>query len=188
MPKPKFPIPADPKERRMGMTEDRYLNLFLEASDFNPRMRPVQDSRLQGPDPRDVWFAKHQGILTGFAVWMGSPSATIWRVVDIRTAFPTAWQASSWHSEALGYNSESTPPVAGAPAVGQECRVFGGLGPDVLGVGVRINAFFYLFRVGRIAVKLFAAQGMEASAPLTPAHVADMASRVVARIERVERT
>ena len=165
------------------MTVDQYLNLFLTATDFKPRMRHVQDSRLQGPDPVDIYFAKYQGILTGFSAWMSSPTATIWRIVDIRTVFPTAWQASGWHAEAVDYNSESTQPVAKAPAVGQECRVFGGLGPDVLRLGVRLNAFVYLFRVGRVVVKLFAAQGTDATTRLTPAHVADVALRVVARIE-----
>jgi len=182
-----MPIPFNPSERRMGMTQDRYLSLFLEAADFNPPMRRVQDTRLQGPDPKNVWFAKYQGILTGFAVWMGSPDAVIWRLVDIRAVFPTAWQASAWHAEALRYNSESQPPVAKAPAVGQECCVFGGVAPDIFGAGIKLTHFFYLFRVGRVGVKLYTAQGMESAVALTPQHVAAVASRIVSRIENIER-
>jgi hypothetical protein len=179
-------IPADPKERRVGITQDRYLELFLEAVDFTAPMRMVQDTRLQGPDPRDDWFAKYQGILTGFRVWMAS-DAVIWRLVDIRTVFPTTWQASAWHAEALLYNSESMSPVDKAPAVGKECRVFGGAAPDLLGVGSKLTHFYYLFRVGRVVVKLYVAQGNDSTIALTPKHVAEIADRIVARIEKAER-
>ena len=180
------PIPLDPKERRVGITQDQYLGLYLEAADFTAPMRQVQDTRLQGPDPVDVWFAKYQGILTGFAVWMSSVDKVIWRLVDIRTVFPTARQASAWHAEALLYNSESTPPVAKAPAVGQECYVFGGDAPDMFGVGMKLRHFFYLVRVGRVVVKLHVAQGRESEVKLTPKHVAEVGGRIVNRIEKAQ--
>src|SRR5215813_4813477 len=123
-------------ERRVGISQGDYLDLFLQDEDLGLPMNLVQDSRLQGPDPADVWFPKYQGILTGMSIWLGSTSEPVWRLVDIRTVFPTEWQASAWHAEAMAYNSEGMPQVDGAPPVGQECRVFGGTNPAPLDLSV----------------------------------------------------
>jgi hypothetical protein len=180
-------LPRNPEEPRVGITQDAYLRLFLDAEDLGPGMRKVQDTRLKGPDDVDVWFPKYQGILTGFAVWMGPKAAPLWRLVDIRTVFPTAWQASAWHAEALGYSSEGRRPVSDAPPVGNECKVFGGEDP-LPGLSLTMTHFYYLFRAGRVAVKLYIAQGMESQKPLTPALVVPIASRIVKRIEKVNAT
>jgi len=86
MPAAANPVPASTTppgtERRVGIGQGDYLDLFLQADDFGPAMKRVQDSRLQGPDPVDVWFPKYQGILTGMSVWLGSTADPIWRVVD----------------------------------------------------------------------------------------------------------
>jgi hypothetical protein len=174
-------------ERRVGISDGDYLDLFLKAEDLEPRMNLMQDSRLQGPDPADVWFPKHQGILTGMSIWLGSTGEPVWRLVDIRTVFPTEYTASAWHAEAMAYNSEGMPHVDGAPPVGQECCVFGGTNPSPLDPRVMLTAFFYLFRHGRVVVKLFVMQGVEAGTPLTPARVAEIARRIDDRISRVQR-
>jgi hypothetical protein len=178
--------PPMPAERRVGMGHDDYLALFLEAGDLPPTLQRLQDRRLQGPDARDRWFARHQGILTGMAVWTAAPSETIFRLVDIRTVFPTARQASAWHVDAMAYNAEHLPQVAGAPPVGTACRVFGGTQPNPLGLGPPLTAYLYLFCSGRVVVKLFTMQGTEAATPLTPVRVADIAQRTAERVERVQ--
>jgi hypothetical protein len=172
--------------RRVGISQRDYLDLFLQAEDLGPTLKPVQDSRLQGPDPVDVWFPKYQGILTGMSIWLGSLAEPVWRLVDIRTVFPTEWQASAWHAEAMAYNSERMPAVADAPPVGQECHVFGGTNPSPAGPGVMLTAFFYLFRRGHVVSKLFVMQGVESATALTPAHVADIAQRIDGRIGRIQ--
>lgn len=180
------PIPANSKERRVGITQERYLALFLEANDFSSPMRRSQDTRLNGPDPVNIWFAKYQGILAGFTVWTSSQNAVISRLVDARTVFPTQWQASAFHAEAMLYNSERMPPVTGAPSVAEECSVFGGKGPELFGPGTGLTIFFYLFRVHRVVVKLFAAQGVESPGALTAEPVAEVARRIVSRIETLD--
>ncbi len=150
------PMAPDPGERRVGMSRDQYLALFLEAGDFPAPMQRVQDTRLYGPDPTDRAFARHQGILTGFSAWTAEPGELIFRVVDARWVFPTRWQASAYHAGQLGENSEGMPPVESFPPVGEECRVFGGPAP-VMGP-LHLIQFFYLFRAGRVVVKLYACQ------------------------------
>lgn len=171
----------------MGIGQGDYLDLFLQADDFGPAMKRVQDSRLQGPDPVDVWFPKYQGILTGMSVWLGSTADPIWRVVDIRTVFPTEGNAHAWHIEAMPYNSERMPSVTDAPPVGQDCYVFGGTRPSPFAESMMLTAYYYLFRRDRVAVKLFVMQGLESASPLTPAIVASIAQCIDNRIDAVQR-
>jgi hypothetical protein len=104
-------------------------------------------------------------------------------VVDIRFVFPDAALAALYHQERLLANSEGTPPVEHAEPVGEECHVFGGTRP--LGPGLSMTAYTYIFRVGRVVVKLFAAQGFAARKPLTPDAVRQIAERIVTRLRRV---
>ena len=183
------PIPVNPSEPRVSMSRDDYLRLFLDASDFGGTMKLVQDTRLKGPGVDDHGFPKFQGILTGFACWMhqsygyvrGEPQlATIWRAADIRTVFPTYWQASGWHSVMLPRNAEGQAELRGVPLIGEECRVFGG--PKCLPLGT-LTHYFYIFRVGRVCVKLYVRQGNDAAHWLTAEAVAGLATQVVRRIE-----
>jgi hypothetical protein len=48
-----------------------------------------------------------------------------------------------------------------------------------------MTAYTYIFRVGRVVVKLFAAQGFAARRPLTPDAVRQIAERIVTRLRRV---
>lgn len=172
--------------RRYAMSEDTYLALYLEDVDLEGRLTQQQDSRWNGPDARDLWFARHQGMVTGLAVWLGKPSDAIWRLVDIRTVFPSAAQTDAWLHEAMNYQSEGLPEVADAPVVGAGCRVFGGTQPHPLMPRATLTAFIYVFRCGRVVVKLFAMQGTESAVPLTAARLAEVAERIRARIERVD--
>lgn len=176
------PQPPNPNERRVGISRDDYLSLFLEADAFPKPMEMVQDTRLHGPDPDDLAFPRCQGILTGLAAWMAAIDEIIWRVVDIRWVFPTAWQASTYHAQRLRANSEGTAPVETAPEVGEECRVFGGTVEIV--APITLTQYFYLFRVGRVVAKIYVAQGQEVvGAKLSPSDIAPIAARVVARLE-----
>ena len=147
-------------------------------------MECIQDSRQWWPDPDDGEFARNQGIVTGFAVWQGATDQPIWRSVDIRFVFPTCWQASSYNASRLLANSEGWPPVEAVPEVGDECFVFGGTG-DRLELGVAMTNFYYVFRIGRVVVKLYMMQGLESVEPLTPQITAGVAQRVASRILRV---
>ena len=79
------------------------------------------------------------------------------------------------------------PAFAKAPAVGSECRIFRGAAPDILGGGLKMIHFYYLFRVGRVAVKLYVTKGNDTVTALTAKHVAEIAQRIVARIEIADR-
>ena len=73
---------------------------------------------------------------------------------------------------------------SGAPPVGQECHVFGGTKVD-RNFGLRYTSFFYIFRVGRAVVKLYAAEGDMAAQhgrSLTPRHMTPIAERISSRI------
>ncbi len=177
---PISPIPVDIAERRVGISWDAYLELFLDEQDFGGTLRRVQDTRLWNPDPSDIAFPRYQGILTGFAVWMGGTYQPLWRVVDIRSVFPTAWQASAYHAARLKANSEGALPVPDAPLIDQECRVFSRISEMF---GIQLNAFYYIFRVQRVVVKFFAMQGQESFTPLTTHKMMPLVQCIVRRIK-----
>lgn len=179
------PIPQDPAERRVAISDEAYASLFLHDADFGASVRQIQNTRRMGPDPDDWQFARCQGIGCGFAIWQTEDGKPIWRVVDIRFVFPTRWQASGYHAARLLPNSEGWPPVNGAPEVGSECCVFGGTA-DRLGLGVKMTNFYYVFRVGRVVVKLYIMQSVTSPEPLTPEIAATLARRVGTRAANVQ--
>lgn len=162
---------------------EAYLATYLYQDDMGPLHEWVQDSRLNAPDPGDEDFARLRGLRSGLSVWLAGQDQPVWRVVDIRFEFGSAEEAAAYHEARIVPNSEGKPEVAGAPAVGEECRVFGGT--ETLkfgGVTVMMTAYYYLFRVGRVVVKLFAAQGQESRDKLTSRHLAPLAERIRERI------
>lgn len=178
---PISPIPVDLSERRVGISRDDYLELFLDEQDFGGTLQRVQDTRLWSPDPDDRAFPKYQGILTGSAIWMGRTDLPLWRVVDIRAVFPTAWQASAYHAARLEANSEGAIPVPDAPLIDQECQVFRRAAEMA---GIQLTAFYYIFRVKRVVVRLFAMQRQETSnSPLTTGQIMPLVQRIVKRIK-----
>ena len=154
--------------------------LYLDSNELPPGLQVFQDSREEGPDPGDFAFAARDGVHSGSRVWMGDTADTIWQLVDIRFVFPDAERAAAYHAERLTANSEGSPPV-GAPLVGEECKVFGGIhsAPES---GVEMTAYFYVFRVANVVVKLFAAQGPGAEEPLTPEHLVPIARRIAGKL------
>jgi len=157
--------------------------IFLAAGDLPPHLKQVQDSSGQGADADDFAFAANDGVGAGFNVWLGDDTETVWRLVDIRFVFPDAHRAAAYHVQRLHANSEGHPPVDNAQNVGKECHVFGGT--EMTPFGIEMTAFYYVFRVDRIVVKLFVAQGMRAEQKLTPNDVAQIASRIVDRLAKV---
>jgi hypothetical protein len=173
---PAMPEPA-PSEDGAG--------LYLESDDLPAHLQLVQDSRGSEPEPDDFAFAANGGTHAGLRAWMGGNEDAIWRVVDIRFAFPDAERASAYHAARLSANSEGRPPVADAPLIGNECNVFGGTHVMEFGaVRLELTAFFYVFRVDRVAAKLFVAQGPSAQERLTVEAVAPLAAHVAERLER----
>ena len=162
------------------MTQETYLALFLTGRDFGGKLNMIQDSRLDGPSPTEIAFPTYQGIMSGFAVWTGEADQLVWRVVDIRFVFPTAWQASAFHAAQLELNSEGNPLLPDAPPVGLECRVFYG---TIKTPQFQLRHFFYIFRIQQVVVKLYAAQGPEVVGDaLNVNHVVRMAKLIDKRI------
>jgi hypothetical protein len=177
------PVPAEPTEPVVGVDEAGYLALFLEQPDL-PAMERVQDSRLQGPDAGDDAFSHHGGISAGFQAWMAQSDAVVWRLVDVRWVFPSAADAAAYHRETLRPNAEGHPAVPGAPLVGVDCVVHGGTDATPIDPTITMTAFYYLFRVRNVVVKLFVAQGPALPADaLTPAAVAPLADRIRRRLD-----
>lgn len=160
-----------------------YLTTYLVQADLDDSLSRVQDSRLSGPDEDDEAFERCGGIFCGLAAWEDGPDATVGRLVDIRFTFASEAGAIAYQRERLACNSEGQPRVDHAPAVGEDCAVFGGTRRlDVAGEPVSMTAFHYVFRVGRMVAKVFVAQRPRASIRLTPEHVTDLALRAEARM------
>ena len=161
-----------------------YLSTFLDQADVVPSLRWVQDSRIAEPDEGDEAFARLHGSRTGLSVWLSDFEHTIWRMVDIRFLFDDPGEAATYHQERLYANSEGKPPISEFAPVGQECHVFGGTDTIVApgGLNISMTAYYYIFRAGRVVVKLFAAQGQEASEPLGLEHLRPLAERIFEKI------
>jgi hypothetical protein len=172
--------------RPVGLDEPGFLSLFLDGPELVGSMRRTQDTRLQGPDPNDREFARHQGVQSGFAVWMGPSDAPVWRLVDIRWTFPSATLADGFLHAAMKANSERQPPFAGARPIGEGCEVFGG--EVTTPFGTKMTMFYYIFRVDNVVVKLFIAQGpdVKEGSNLTADQTAQIASRIVERVRRAK--
>lgn len=167
-----------------GKTREEFLDLFLETKDFDKPVRLDQDTRERGPDPDNRAFPKHQGLFSGFTIWMGDTDCPVWRIVDGRWSFPLSEKASAFHQEALDHNSEGFPPVSGSRSVGEECHVSGGTYPiPIENIEMNMTAFSYIFRVYNVVVKLFVAQGPDLpDGTLTPDEVSILAERIERRI------
>jgi hypothetical protein len=160
-----------------------YLSTYLDQTDVGPLHRWVQDSRLHRPDDSDDAFARLHGRQTGLSVWLAAPDQPIWRIVDIRFEFDSASDAAAYHQTRMRANSEGKPEIPDAPAVGENCHVFGGTDSVQLGGNtISMTAYFYIFRVGRVVAKLFVARGSEAGQPLLPGHLVPLAERIRERI------
>jgi hypothetical protein len=171
---------AAPPRSGAAAPVDRAAAAYLEQDDL-PRMSLVQDCAGAGPDDGDYAFAACDGMASGFRVWMAPESDPVWRLVDIRFVFPDAARASAYHTERLAVNSELNPPVPDAPGVGEECRVFGGT-RSIPTLGIDMTAYTYVFRVDRVLVKLFAAQGPGSAESLRVQHVEAVGRRIAARL------
>ncbi len=153
------------------MQNHDFLRLFLESAELPAALKLVQDSRMRGPDPQDGWFGTCLGQFSGMNAWEDPTyRSAVQRLVDIRWVFPTAEQAASYHKHTLNTNCEGMPYLPQAPAVGQECYAFGGQ-QELSGLA-KITSFMYLFRVGCVVVKVYAAQGDQ---PLTINQLAALA-------------
>src|SRR5439155_14723670 len=70
------------------------------------------------------------------------------------------------------------PPLPAAPAVGQDCQVFGG---SISLASVTISGYIYLFTVGPVGVKLYVAEGRSGQLSLDLVH--RIAEKAAARIQ-----
>jgi hypothetical protein len=161
-----------------------YLSTFLDQTDVDPSLRWVQDSRIGRPDPDDEAFDRLHGSQSGLSVWLSDVGSAIWRMVDIRFLFNTPAEAATYHRERLQANSEGKPPLSEFPAVGEDCHVFGGAESIATtgAVSICMTSYYYVFRVGRVVVKLFAAQGQESAESLRPEHLRPLAERIVEKV------
>ncbi len=161
-----------------------FLPLFLEKQDLPGDVNMTQDTRRHlAIDPGNQAFAKHCGYCSGLALWEGGFDQAILRLVDIRWVFPTEKEAQAYHAERLLANSEGQPKIPGAPAVGTDCRVFGGT-LDIR--GTPLTHYYYIFRVHNVVVKLYIAQGPNVNGTdkaLTIEKVSELAKTCMHRIE-----
>ncbi len=137
------------------MSDEMYRSLFAQTSDLPAGMTMPQDSRARGADPGDDAFRQYGGTHAGLTRWE-SDSGPINRLIDIRAVFPDARAATDYARAALHAQMEGMPAIPDAPTVGENCVVVGGRFPDPFG-GAGHTSVCYLFTVGPVWVKLFAA-------------------------------
>ncbi|MBI4701852.1 MAG: hypothetical protein HY744_11990 [Deltaproteobacteria bacterium] len=165
----------------LAMSGDEYRRTFLQPADL-PGMSMTQDSRAQS-DPSDQAFRQHGGEHDGFAVWMGDMAAPVWRLVDVRIAFPSEDEATGYMDDAMDKLSEGRHPIPSAPDVGSDCQVFGGVEQTM---GIELVNYFYLFRVRNVVAKVYAAQGPGVQGKvLSPQVLEPYARKAAARIAAV---
>jgi hypothetical protein len=165
------------------ITATEFQGLFLKSEDFPEPMGMIQDERGVRPALNDAAFRKYRGLFHGFCVWHGSFERPVWRVVDALWAFPSVEKAEAYHVARLKPNSEGHPLLPGAESVGEHCSVFGGTARSPLFPEMLMTAYYYIFRVHNIVVKLFIMQGPNVTdAKLKPEIVASIARRIELRI------
>lgn len=162
------------------LSNQNYLQLFLDASDLPSDLRPVQDSRGRGADPQDTWFVECQGEASGMMAWQAPIDSTVQRLVDIRWVFPDETCASNYHQQTLTTNCEGLPQLPQASTLGAECHVFGG--KVDFGAG-SVTSYMYIFRVGRVVIKLYVAQGEGESLQLN--RVTQIAQHILSRVSAI---
>lgn len=151
-----FNKPAQDDFKR-PISEDNYKNLFLDDEDFENQLAPGQKHLFGGSDPEEKMFAELEGIYSGLSVWNAQTDDGINRAVDIRWVFPTDWQARRFLFANLDYLSEGAEKLDNAPLVGEDCQAFLSDGDQYgLDLAVDLQMYYYIFRVGRVNVKLFA--------------------------------
>ncbi|MBI2761023.1 MAG: hypothetical protein HYX51_06315, partial [Chloroflexi bacterium] len=153
-----------PEETTM-LSADAYLATFLTAEAFPAGFKMWQDSRTRGPDPGDAAFRQYGGLQSGGARWGPADErlAPINRIIDVRWLFPTAQAATAYHRATLQANAEGMSLVQGAPALGTDCHAFrwdaGWMSAQITGRHEPSYTCMYLFTVGPVVVKFFAAGG-----------------------------
>jgi tetratricopeptide (TPR) repeat protein len=168
----------------LTLTQHQFLSLYLGASDL-PHMSQTQDLRVHQPDPGDSSFMSCGGLFAGFSLWEPDADGLIGRLVDTRFAFRDASRASAYHRERLWVNAEGHRLVRGVSGVGEWCTVFGGVRPSILNPDAIFTSYLYLFVVGYTVIKLFAMQSPSLPpGTLTPDHLAPLARRIAARINK----
>jgi hypothetical protein len=178
------PAPADLFDEPRLADPARYASLYLDEDDLPASLSLEQDSRAQGPAANDFWFTLHAGVHSGFQVWVGDMADTVWRVVDIRHVFPDEEAAATYLEARRNALREDSPILEEAETVGASGTVSGGAMAYSVGEAeAELTAYYYVFRVGSVVAKFFAAQGPKAAEPLVPEAVKPLAERVAERIE-----
>jgi hypothetical protein len=172
--------PDDPQSTILNEPPPGYLTLFLDDADLRG-LRCVQASQFQGPAPDDEPFSRLRGLESGLVVWLAELNDPIWRLVDIRFVFETPSAAADYYRERFQHLAEGNRVVTDATSIGEECAVLAGT-MTIPEAKVEIRQCMYLFRIGCVVVKLYAAQTALADHSLSPADVLPLAKRIADKI------
>jgi hypothetical protein len=136
--------------------------IFLNPSDL-PKGFKMTESHLDGLSDSPAVFAACHGLQSGLKVFQTDDSAPLQRVVDINWTFPTANDAQKFIEAASEKLSEGAPLIQSAKTVGEDCKAYGGENKmgALLGSGSFYD-FYYIFRSGRVVVKLYGSEGATA--------------------------
>lgn len=173
--------PGDDDGAAAPLAEDAWRAVFLDAGDL-PGLARGQDARDGGADEGDAAFVAEGGQRAGLVAWMArAPDAALWRVVDVRWVFPTEDAAERYLAASWRAVSEGLPRLAWAVDVGHDARLYGGTQRVPL-LETEMTQYIVALRVGRVVIKIFAAEGDGAEAPgLTPARMVALARAAAER-------
>lgn len=133
---------------------------FLQPADLPPNYKLVEEHYGSlGDQPKA--FAVNKGLESGIKVYEGVPDAALSRIVDIRWTFPNEKLAKQFLQDCgkqLGEGADEA--TAWAKPRGSEGRVFGGANPLMLRRKSLIYHWYYIFREGRVVVKLYGTEGL----------------------------
>lgn len=145
-PKPRKPSPID--------------KTFLQPSDFPAGYKLVEEHYGSlGDQPKA--FAANKGLESGIKVYEGPLDTELNRIVDIRWTFPNEKLAKQFLQDCGKQLGEGADEATGwAKPRGSEGRVFGGANPALLRRKALIYHWYYIFREGRVVVKLYGSEGL----------------------------
>ncbi|MFN8655610.1 MAG: hypothetical protein U0105_04675 [Candidatus Obscuribacterales bacterium] len=133
---------------------------FLQSADFPAGYKLVEEHYGSlGDQPKA--FTANKGVESGIKVYEGPLEAPLNRIVDIRWTFPTEKQAKQFLQDCGKQLGEGADDATGwAKPRGSEGKVFGGANPLMLRKKTLIYHWYYVFREGRVVVKLYGSEGL----------------------------
>ncbi|KAK2956287.1 putative Peptidyl-prolyl cis-trans isomerase CYP57 [Blattamonas nauphoetae] len=170
-----IPPPTGPAD----VLQQHFLPLYLDQNSLPDGSQLIRDDRLA----RHIFCScctgnprmRQLGILhRGQVTWMGTPNLIMQRFIDVRWVFMTEQGAKQFLKESWNTISEKQKKVRGAPSIGTDCQCVGGVNSTQTD-NVSTTSYSFIYRMGRVVVKVFGARGIKAEGDFNPQFLATFA-------------